>query len=104
MRAPPLSAAVRKKEGLVLHIDSQPIIVSEEKMSEMASEIQLLRWLEISGALASLKEQSILHRTSKKVVTFSSRAPSSSSIQSQMVYRLSLHLDPLDLLQFNGIS
>ena len=67
-------------------------------------EVRLLSWLNSSGALVSLREQSSQYTAARDKVSWSLGPEVFISLchTAQVVYRLCLEIDPLGLLQFNG--
>ena len=72
-------------------------------MEEGATDVRLLQWLEASGGLGALREQCSQYRTARKVSTYANIRHSRWA-QPQAVYKLSMVVDPLDLLQYDGES
>ena len=62
----------------------------------------LLGWLETSGGLASLRGQCSGYKEPEKVREGSSQANPATCPRPQAVFKLSLTVDPLELLQYSG--
>ena len=64
--------------------------------------VSLLGWLETSGGLASLKGQCSAYREAEKARESLLQAHPVTCPRPQAVFKLSLTVDPLELLQYNG--
>ena len=69
---------------------------------EEGAAVGLLGWLETSGGLASLRRQCSMYREAEKAREGLLQAHPVTCPRPQAVFKLSLTVDPLELLQYSG--
>ena len=69
---------------------------------EEGAAVGLLGWLETSGGLASLQTQCSMYREAEKAREGLLQAHPVTCPRPQAVFKLSLTVDPLELLQYSG--